>query len=116
MGNEYEERKAALVLIWTEEGRADEVAQNTSTKRIVDGGQRKQVTAIVRWAAASSGERSDAPDVIAGVSATDEAAIERLVDVITREVSGLRNPQNPEIVHVSPRFEEGWQRPHNGWP
>jgi len=115
MGYTKEERFAAFVLIWTEEGRADEVAQTTSTKRIVEGEERKQVTAIVRWAAASRGERSDAPDVIAGVSATNEAAVEQLVQEIQR-LPGLRNPNGPQTVYVNPRYVEGWSRPHNGWP
>ncbi|MBC8248282.1 MAG: hypothetical protein H8E90_01265 [Anaerolineales bacterium] len=115
MDHLYEERKAAFVLIWTEGGRADEVAKAASTKSITDE-ERSEVTAIVRWAAASRGERSDAPDVIAGVSATDEEAIERLVEKLTGELSGLKNPQDPQAVYVNPRYVEGWTRPHNGWP
>jgi len=39
-----------------------------------------------------------------------------LVEKLTGELSGLKNPQDPQAVYVNPRYVEGWTRPHNGWP
>ena len=127
-----ETRYAAFVLVWTEANLAQPLAKRVSTISVGPSrghDEYDEIVAIVRWAAPVTGPGRDSPDVIVGVSATDrdspdvivgvsatdKEAIKVLVDEI-RRLPGVRNPQDPQVVHLGPRYEEGWERPHNGWP
>ncbi len=110
-----ETRYAAFVLVWTKAGWAQRLAKRASTVSVGPNRGYDEIVAIARWAAPVTGQGRDSPDVIVGVSATDEEAIEVLVEEI-RHLPGVRNPQDPQVVHLDPRYKEGWERPHNGWP
>ena len=110
-----ETRYAAFVLVWTEADWAQPLAKRASTVSVGPSRGYDEIVAIVRWAAPVTEGGDDSPDVIVGVSATDKEAIEVLVDEI-RHLPGVRNPQDPQVVHLGPRYREGWDRPHNGWP
>ena len=110
-----ETRYAAFVLVWTEEGWAQPLAKRVSTVSVGPNRGYDEIVAIARWAAPVTGRGHDSPDVIVGVSATNEDAIAELVEEISH-LPGVRNPQNPQVVYLDPRYKEGWERPHNGWP
>jgi len=110
-----ETRYAAFVLVWTEAGQAQRLAKEASRLSVGPNRGYDESVASARWAAPVRRQGQDSPDVIVGVSATDKGAIEVLVDEI-RHLPGVRNPQDPQVVHLDPRYKEGWERPHNGWP
>ena len=113
-----ETRYAAFVLVWTKPDWAQPLAKRASTVSVGPSrghDEHDEIVAIVRWAAPVMGGGDDSPDVIVGVSATDKDAIEVLVEKI-RQLSGVRNPQDPQVVHLGPRYKDGSERPHNGWP
>ncbi len=113
-----ETRYAAFVFVWTEAGWAQPLAKRVSTLSVGPSrghDEYDEIVAIVRWAAPVTGGGDDSPDVIVGVSATDKKAIAELVEEISH-LLGVRNPQDPQVVHLSPRYKDGWERPHNGWP
>lgn len=110
-----ETRYAALVLVWTEAGWAQPLAKRVSTVSVGPNRGYDEIVAIARWAAPVKVRGHDSPDVIVGVSATNEEAIAELVEEISH-LPGVRNPQSPQVVNLDPRYKEGWERPHNGWP
>ena len=110
-----ETRYAAFVLVWTEAGQAQRLAKEASRLSVGPNRGHDEIVASARWAAPVRRQGHDSPDVIVGVSATDKKAIAELVEEISH-LLGVRNPQDPQVVHLSPRYKDGRERPHNGWP